>query len=85
MLLLSSANPVDGRFARYKQIEAYEIRPDILMMPSYTSDGQICEIGLEKRQYSPAMVRLEPSLTRRSIRCSTSLRPRARVARRATR
>ncbi|HXX20806.1 MAG TPA: hypothetical protein VEJ46_15485 [Candidatus Acidoferrum sp.] len=67
MLLLSPANSVDGRFAKYRPIEAYEVRPGILMMPSYSGDGQVCEVGLEQRQYSPEMVRLDPSLTREDV------------------
>src|SRR5271157_5722178 len=35
------------RFARYPVVEAYEVRPGIIMMPRYGSDGQVCEIGLE--------------------------------------
>ncbi|MBZ5531769.1 MAG: hypothetical protein LAO20_10085 [Acidobacteriia bacterium] len=64
MFLLPSANP---GFAKYKAIEAYEIRPGILMMPRYSSDGQVCEIGLAKLHYSPEMIRLDSSLSRKEI------------------
>ena len=56
-----------GRFAKYKTVEAYEIRPGILMMPSYSDDGQVCKIGLEKVHYSPELIRLDPSLSREEI------------------
>jgi hypothetical protein len=52
MLLQVPANPGREQFAKYKAVEAYEIRPGILMMPSYTIDGQVCQIEIEKRHYS---------------------------------
>ena len=67
MFLFPSANPVDEKFAKYKAVEAYEIRPGVLMMPSYSSDGQVCEIGLEKLHYSPEIIRLDSSLSRKEI------------------
>jgi hypothetical protein len=67
MLLLPSANPVREKFAKYKAIEAYEIRPGILMMPRYSDDGQVCEIGLEKLHYSPEIIRLDSSLESKDI------------------
>ena len=67
MLLLASAKPVHEQFAKCKMLEAYEIRPGVLMMPSYASDGQVCEIGLEKLHYSPEMIRLDSSLSRKEI------------------
>jgi hypothetical protein len=67
MLLLPALNPGRERFAKYKAVEAYEIRPGILMMPRYSADGQVCEIGLEKLHYSPEMIRLDSSLSREEI------------------
>ena len=67
MLLLPSANPVHSTFVKYKAVEAYEIRPGILMMPRYSADGQVCEIGLEGRHYSSETIRLDPSLTRKEV------------------
>jgi hypothetical protein len=67
VLLLSSANPVHEKFAKYKAIEAYEIRPGVLMMPRYSSDGQVCEIGLEKLHYSPEVINIDLSLSREEI------------------
>ena len=32
---------------------AYEIRPGVLVMPRYAQDGQVWEVGMEKRRYSP--------------------------------
>jgi hypothetical protein len=67
MVLLPSANPARERFAKYKAVEAYEVRPGILMMPRYSADGQVCEIGLEKLHYSPDKIRLDPSLSPKEI------------------
>jgi hypothetical protein len=67
MLLLLSVNPVREQFAKYKAIEAYEIRPGILMIPRYSADGQVCEIGLEELHYSPESIRLDSSLSRKEI------------------
>jgi len=27
-------------------------------VPRYTADGQVCKIGMEKRQYSPELIRV---------------------------
>jgi hypothetical protein len=67
LVLLVAASPGRERFARYKAIEAYEIRPGILMMPRYSPDGQVCEIGVEKLHYTPERVRLSSSLSRKEV------------------
>ena len=50
--------PDRQRFEKYKAIEAYEVRPGILMMPRYAADGQVCQIGLQRLNYSPEEIRL---------------------------
>jgi hypothetical protein len=55
------------KFSNYKAIETYEIRPGIVMMPRYSPDGKVCEIGLERRHYSPEAVNLDSSLSRSEI------------------
>lgn len=62
-----SANAASRRFAKYKKIEAYEVRPDILMLPTYSRDGRVCEIGLEMLHYSPQSVMLSSSMSRKEI------------------
>jgi len=54
--LFSMSGSQVGRFSKNRSIEAYEVRPGILMFPTYTEDGRICEIGLERQHYSPAMI-----------------------------
>jgi hypothetical protein len=29
--------------AKYKAVEAYEVRPGILVFPTYSEDGEVCE------------------------------------------
>jgi hypothetical protein len=67
VLVLFTASPVHETFAKYRTVEAYEIRPGILMMPRYSSDGQVCEIGLEKLHYSAETIRLDSGLSRKEI------------------
>ena len=67
LLLLAAANPAREKFAKYKAVEAYEIRPGILMMPRYAADGQLCEVGLEKLHYSPEKIRLDSGLSPKEI------------------
>jgi hypothetical protein len=55
------------RFGQYRRIEAYEIRPGILMMPRYTAVHEVCEIGLERLQYSPTLIRVSSALSREEI------------------
>jgi hypothetical protein len=54
-------------FSRYKRVEAYEVRPGVLMMPQYSADGQVCAIGLDKRRYSPEVIRVNPEFTQKEI------------------
>src|SRR2546423_1316508 len=67
LITLNATTTSEQRFARYRQIEAYEVRPGILMMPRYTSDDKVCEIGLEKLHYSPILIRLDSELSRKEI------------------
>jgi hypothetical protein len=67
VLWMASTGTTHEEFAKYKKVEAYEIRPGILMMPRYSADGQVCEIGLQKLQYSPEMIRLDSALSRKEI------------------
>jgi hypothetical protein len=67
ILLFLAAKPQSDWFSKYKAVEAYEIRPGILMMPRYAEDGQVCEIGLERRHYTPEMIHLDSSMQRTMI------------------
>lgn len=52
VIMLNATTTAQQRFAKYPKIEAYEVRPGILMMPRYTVEGEVCEIGLERLNYS---------------------------------
>jgi len=54
-------------FTKYKAVEAYEVQPGILAFPTYTEDGQACEIGIERRHYSPEVIKLDSSLSQEEI------------------
>jgi hypothetical protein len=66
-LLLGASGLPHAMFSKYKTVEAYEIRPGILMMPSYSTDGQVCEIGLERRHYTREKVNLSAGISRKEI------------------
>ena len=63
ILFSPSFNSARKDFAKYRAVEAYEVRPGFLMMPSYSADGHVCEIGLEARHYSPELIRSNPDLS----------------------
>lgn len=65
--MFNAATTTQQQFAKYQKIEAYEIRPGILMMPRYTAEGEVCEIGLERLNYSPEVIRVASSLSREEI------------------
>jgi hypothetical protein len=54
------------RFDKYRKVEGYEVRPGVLVTPRFTADRQLCEIGIERRGYSPEVIRLS-SMTREEI------------------
>jgi len=55
------------RFANYKAIQAYETGSGILVLPRYSSDGQLCEVTLEKQHYSDNSVDLGSALSHDKI------------------
>jgi hypothetical protein len=67
VLLFLPAGPQNAKFSKYKAVEAYEIRPGILMMPKYAEDGQVCEITLERTNAFSATVNLTPTLPRKTV------------------
>src|SRR5258708_21426750 len=67
LLTLSGPTTSQEQFKKYRRVEAYEVRPGILMMPRYSADGQVCEIALEKLHFTPEVVRLESDLSRQEI------------------
>lgn len=66
-LLFPSGEPQNGKFSKYKAVEAYEIRPGILMLPKYAEDGQVCEITLETTNAFSDTINLTPTLPRKTV------------------
>jgi hypothetical protein len=66
-LLLGASELQHVMFSKYKPVEAYEVRPGILMMPTFSADGQLCEVGLERRHYTPDKITLSSELSRDEI------------------
>jgi hypothetical protein len=67
MLFSPSFSSAQRDFTKYKAVEAYEVRPGILMIPTYSADGQVCQIGLEVLHYSPDLIRLDSDLSRTEV------------------
>ncbi len=66
-LLLGASELQHVMFSKYKPVEAYEVRPGILMIPTFSANGQLCEIGLEKLHYTPDDIILSSELPRDEI------------------
>lgn len=67
LLLGLGERPQTEMFSKYRAVEAFEVLPGILAMPRYADDGQVCEIGVQRRIYSPEMIRLDADLSRQEI------------------
>jgi hypothetical protein len=72
---LGAASQTEDKFKRYKAVEAYEVRPGVLMMPRYDSTGHVCQIGLEKLHYSPEVIRHGSGWSRKEIRHGSDWSP----------
>jgi hypothetical protein len=66
-LLVVPAKLRNGPFSKYKRVEAYEVRPGILMMPRYAADGQVCMAVLQKDHYVDGVKELDSTLPREAI------------------
>jgi hypothetical protein len=62
--LILPPNSQNERFSRYKRVEAYEVRPGILMMPRYSADGKVCEVAIQKDHYSNGTIQYDSTLPR---------------------
>jgi hypothetical protein len=65
--LLFPANSQNERFSKYKRVEAYEVRPGILMMPRYSANGQICMAVVQKDHYVSGVAVLDSGLPREVV------------------
>jgi hypothetical protein len=65
--LLFPANPQNEPFSKYKRVEAYEVRPGILMMPRYSANGQVCMVVVQKDHYVNGVAVLDSTLPREVV------------------
>lgn len=65
--LLFPVNSQTERFSKYRRVEAYEVRPGILMMPRYSANGQVCMVVLQKDHYVSGVADLDSTLLRDAI------------------
>jgi len=65
--LLLPASPQSERFSSYRRVEAYEVRPGILMMPRFSVDGQVCMVVLQKDHYVHGIADLDSTLSRELV------------------
>ena len=66
-LLLFPSKCQDESFAKYKRVEAYDVRPGILMMPRYSANGQVCIVVLQKNHYVDGVADLDSTLPRDAL------------------
>ena len=62
--VLGSSN---DRFKKYSTVEAYEIRPGIIVTPAYSASHDVCEISIERRHYSNNNVDIDAFMSREQI------------------
>jgi hypothetical protein len=56
IFLSINASVAQELYSKYKKIAAYEIRPEVVFYPRFTSDGMVCEIGIERLHYAENVV-----------------------------
>lgn len=65
--LLLPVNSQNERFSKYQRVEAYEVRPGILMTPRYAADGQVCEVAIQKDHYFNGTIQYDSELPREVV------------------
>lgn len=63
-LVLGTSN---DKFRKYHAVEAYEIRPGVIITPAYTASHDLCEISIEKRHYSNNNVDMDAAMPKEEI------------------
>jgi hypothetical protein len=68
LLIFLNPNSSDReRLTRYPKLDVYEIRPGTMMQPRFTANDEFCEVGLERLNYTPDLIRVNPSFSRNEI------------------
>ena len=66
-LLAFVVSPSSDRIRKYQAVEAYEIRPGIIVTPVYTASHDLCEISIEKRHYSNNIVDMDATMSKEQV------------------
>jgi hypothetical protein len=66
-LLILATDLQRGKLGRLHSVETYEIRPGILVIPTYSGAGEVCSIVLEKRHVSSGSIDLDAEMSREDI------------------
>lgn len=66
-LLAFVAGLSSDRFRKYHAIEAYEIRPGIVISPVYSVSHDLCKISIEKRHYYNKKVDMDAVMSKEEI------------------
>jgi len=66
-LLAFVVNPSTDRFQKYHAVQAYEIRPGVIVTPIYSANHDVCEISIEKRHYFNDVVNMEAAMSKEEI------------------
>jgi hypothetical protein len=53
--------------AKYPQVTAYKVRPDVLMTARFAADGQVCDMTLEKRQRTDTEISFGDSFSKKEV------------------
>jgi hypothetical protein len=54
--------------AKFHHVTAYKVRPDVLMTVRFASDGQVCEVTLEKQQKTDTGIVLGETFSEKEVR-----------------
>jgi hypothetical protein len=67
VLAFLATGSAKSEFKRLRALETYEIQPGILMQPTYSSQGELCSVVLEKRHYSSQAIDLDAEMSHDQI------------------
>ena len=54
--------------AKFPHVHAYKVRSDVLMTAKFATDGQVCEMTLEKRQKTDTVIRFGDTFSESEVR-----------------
>ena len=64
LVVAAGGQTSDKLSVKYPLVQAYEVRPGILMTPKYAEDGQVCEMIVEKRHQTATTTDLGSTIPR---------------------